>query len=109
MTEHESSEPTGSNLPNDANTLKMVGDWGIYLSKTVDGIFVKTDDYHAGPLKLSREDLMGLVSAIDKSREEIRQEIISELETALKEILDKDKSREIFRDVRVKLELNGRS
>ena len=108
MTGTKSSGLNESELPEDSNTLQKVGDWSIYISKIDDCIFVKTDDYHAGPLKLSKEDLLKFVAAIDNSRKEIRQEIIAELETAFKEIIAKDKSREIFKGVKIQLGVRDR-
>ena len=94
-------------LPPDASVIKHIGPWMFLFSKSNSSLYVLTSEYHAGPLKLSWEDLSELIGIIEKNRDEMEKEIVRDLETHLTSIMEKEKSKEIFKGAKIKLILPG--
>ena len=59
--------PFENRLPEDARIIKEMGSWSFYASQADQKIYIKTDDYHPDPLKLSKEELLELIAIIDGS------------------------------------------
>lgn len=97
--------PFESTLPEDSVPVKNIGSWGFYSSPTDHSIYVKTDDYHPDTLRVTRADLMELIAIIDQSVEVAEDEILAELNNHLKEIIEKEQGREMFKGAKIRLEL----
>jgi hypothetical protein len=94
-------------LPSDAYRIKEIGNWGFYFSKSTCSLYVSTSEYHAGPLKLSRENLTELTDIIEKHRDEMEKDIVSELEIHLASIIEKEGYKEAFKGSKIKLIMPG--
>jgi hypothetical protein len=101
--------PFESTLPEDSVPVKNIGSWGFYTSLSDHSIYIKTDDYHPDALRVTKKDLLDLIAIIDQSVQRAGQEILAELETAcglkdhLREIIEKEPSREVFNGAKIKL------
>ena len=95
-------------LPPDASVIKKIDSWAIYFSKSTSSLYVLATEYHAGPLKLSREDLSELMGIIEKNRDELEKEIITDLENHLATIIEKEEYKEIFKGATIKLIVPGK-
>lgn len=58
-----------SGMPEDVQPVKEIGAWGFYTSLSDHCIYIKTDDYHPDPLRLTMQDLIDLIGVISKSFE----------------------------------------
>ena len=67
-------------LPADAVLVKQIGSLGFYFSKEQHTFFITTEDYHAGPAKFSKQEIIDLLSIFDQQAGEKEKEIISDLE-----------------------------
>ena len=63
----EKHNPYKSKLPDDAKKIKQIGAYEIYLSNSQHSIYFVTADYHAGALKVSKEDLLELLKTLESS------------------------------------------
>lgn len=90
-------------LPADASVIKKIDSWAIFFSKSTSSLYVMTTEYHAGPLKLSMEELTELSGILETHRAEMEKEIVENLEQHLASIIDNEKTKEIFRGAKVKL------
>lgn len=94
-------------LPPDASVIKQIGPWEFFFSKSNSSLYVLTTDYHAGPLKLSREDLSEFIGIMEKHRDEVEKDIVSELEIHLASIIEKEGCQEAFKGSKIKLIMPG--
>ena len=64
----EDSEDTAkANEPSDTVTIKDTGNHSIQFSKSRNVLLIATNDYHAGPLELTKLDLLGFLVAMETS------------------------------------------
>ena len=68
-------------LPDDTVLVKQMGAMEFYFSKAEHAFFVAVSDYHSGPVKLLRAELLELLNIFDKQTEEKETELLSELES----------------------------
>ena len=108
MEKEEKDTVLRKKLPPDASVIKKVGSWEFFFSKSTSSLYVVTTDYHAGPLQLSGEDLSEFIGIMEKHRDEMKKDIVKDLETHLASIIEKEKSKEIFRGTKVKLIIPGK-
>jgi hypothetical protein len=94
-------------MPSDAYRIKEIGNWVFYFSKSTGSLYVSTSEYHSGPLKLTREIVTELGDIIDKHRDEMEKEIVSELEIHLASITEKKEYKEVFKGSKIKLIMPG--
>ena len=94
-------------LPPDACVIKHIGPWMFFFAKSNSSLYVLTSEYHAGPLKLTREDLSEFIGIIEKHRDEVEKNIVSELEIHLASILEKEGCQEAFKGSKIKLIMPG--
>jgi hypothetical protein len=90
-------------LPTDASVIKKIDSWAIYFSKSESSIYLMTTEYHAGPLKLSMEELSELSGILETHRAEMEKEIVENLENHLATILEKEGYKELFKGAMIKL------
>jgi hypothetical protein len=50
----------------DEEIIKEIDNWTLSISKSKRRIYINATEYHPFPLELSRDDLQGLLDAIDK-------------------------------------------
>jgi hypothetical protein len=96
-------------LPSDAYLIKEIGPWAFSFSKSNCSIYVSTSEYHAGPLKLTRENLTELTDIMEKHRDEVEKNIVSELERHLASIIEKEGCQEAFKGSKIKLIMPSQS
>lgn len=60
----EKHNPYKSKIPDDAKIIKQIGAYEFYYSESQHSIFILTTDYHAGALKISKDDLLELLRMI---------------------------------------------
>jgi len=65
--QEEKHNPYRSKLPSDAKKIKQIGAYEIYLSDSQRSIYFVTADYHAGALKISKDDLSELLKLVESS------------------------------------------
>ncbi len=53
---------------NDLIPVKSTESWSILLSKKERCVYINTDDYHAGPLRLTRDELYALGRMMNKKK-----------------------------------------
>jgi hypothetical protein len=94
-------------LPSDAYLIKQIGPWVFSFSKSNCSLYISTSEYHAGPLKLTRENLTELTDIIEKHRDEVEKEIVSELEIHLASIIEKEEYKAVFKGSKIKLIMPG--
>ena len=94
-------------LPHDASVIKKIGSWDIFFSKSTSSLYVLTTDYHAGPLKLSMEQLSEFIGIFEKHRDEMEKDIVKDLENHLATIVEKEQYKEIFKRAKIKLIMPG--
>ena len=107
MREQEKDTVCRNELPTDASIIKQIGPWEVFFSKSNSSLYVLTTDYHAGPLKLSIEDLSQFMGIMEKHRNEMEKDIVRDLEAHLSSIIENEKNKEIFRGTKVKLIVPG--
>ncbi len=54
-------------IPHDSEVFREAKDYCLHVSTEAQCVVVETLDYHPGPLYLSRADLVGLLSKLDKA------------------------------------------
>lgn len=106
----KTDEVSDTSLPPDAILVKQIGGMAIHFSKSEHCLILEITDYHSGLVRLSESDLHKFMDIMNKSTEEIKQEILTEIEDddlteKMENIVSKDKSRERFRGARIKLVL----
>jgi len=94
-------------LPSDAYRIKEIGPWVFSFSKSNCSLYVSTSEYHAGPLKLTRANSTELIDIIEKHRDEVEKDIVSELEIHLASIIEKEACQEAFKGSKIKLIMPG--
>ncbi|MBM4147056.1 MAG: hypothetical protein FJ240_12440 [Nitrospira sp.] len=94
-------------LPADASVIKKIDSWAIFFSKSTSSLYVMTTEYHAGPLKLSMEELTELSGILKTHRDEMEKEIVKDLENHLANIVEKEEYKEFFNGSKIKLILPG--
>jgi hypothetical protein len=67
-------------LPPDAVMVKQIGPLAFYLSKEQDAFFITTEDYHSGPVKFSKTEMLELLSIFQQQTGEKEKELLAELE-----------------------------
>ena len=67
-------------LPVDAVFVKQIGSLGFYFSKTQHTFFIETSDYHAGPVKFSKTEIIELLNIFDRQTEEKEKDLLAELD-----------------------------
>jgi hypothetical protein len=90
-------------MPSDASVIKRIDSWAIYFSNSTSSFYVMATEYHTGPLQLTKEDLLELTGIIEKQRNDLEKEIITDLENRLAKLLKKEEYKEIFKDATIKL------
>ena len=90
-------------LPSDAYRIKEIGPWAFSFSKSNCSLYVSTLEYEAGPLKLTKENLIELIDIIEKHMDEMEKDIVRDLENHLATILEKEEYKEIFKGATIKL------
>jgi|GEM_PF-3509463 len=90
-------------LPPDASVIKKIDSWAIYFSKSKSSLYVMTTEYHAGPLKLSMEELTEFAGILETHRSEMEKNIVNELANHLASILEKEEYKELFKGATIKL------
>ena len=90
-------------MPSDAYLIKQIGPWVFSFSKSNRSLYISTSEYHSGPLKLTRENLTELTDIIEKHRDEVEKDIVSELEIHLASIIEKEGCQEAFKGSKIKL------
>lgn len=50
----------------DEEIMKVIDSWKFSISKSRKRMYIDTTEYHALPLELSRDDLQGLLDAMDE-------------------------------------------
>ena len=95
-------------LPPDASIIKKIDSWAIFFSKSTSSLYVLTTDYHAGPLKLSMEQLSEFIGIFEKHRDEMEKDIVRDLENHLATIIEKEEYKEIFKGATIKLIVPGK-
>lgn len=53
-------------IPTDTIILKSFDEWALYFSLKERAFYIKTLDYHPEPLRLSLEDLYGMLADIER-------------------------------------------
>jgi hypothetical protein len=90
-------------LPSDAYRIKEIGPWAFSFSISNCSLYVSTLEYQAGPLKLTKENLIELIDVIEKHRDEVEKDIVSELEIHLASIIENRGCQEAFKGSKIKL------
>ncbi len=79
MKDEEKNEYLNPDLPEDARLIKTSGPWSFYFSNSNKALYVETGDYHAGPLKLTKDELLQYAIAIETWSEERERMVLNEL------------------------------
>ena len=95
-------------LPPDASVIKKIDSWAITFSKSTSSLYVSTLEYHAGPLKLSMEQLTEFIGILEKHRDVMEKDIVKDLENHLATIIEKEEYKEIFKGATIKLIVPGK-
>jgi hypothetical protein len=95
-------------LPSDAYHIKEIGPWVVSFSKSNCSLYVSTSEYHAGPLKLTKENLIELIDIIEKHMDEMEKDIVRDLENHLATIIEKEEYKELFKGATIKLIVPGK-
>ena len=75
----ENIKHEASSLPDDVVTIRQYGSWTVYFSQSSNSLFLATTDYHAGPLRLTKQDLLEFLTGLEKWSEEREKAVVSEL------------------------------
>lgn len=67
-------------IPADAVLVKEIGSICFYFSKVKHEFYMETAEYHAGPVVLSRTDIVELLNIYDKQSKEKEEELITDIE-----------------------------
>jgi hypothetical protein len=62
-----------------AQIIKEMGPWVIYYSEAENALYIKTNDYHALPLKMLKSEILDLLANLEKANEgEQNKDILSD-------------------------------
>ena len=72
-------------LPDDAFIIDRPPYWIIHYSPSEKKIYLDSTDYHSGPLALTEDDLVWLLTVVNNWSEKLKEEILSWLEENYKD------------------------
>ena len=76
-------------LPADVVLVKQIGSLGFFFSKTQHAFFIKTEDYHTGPVKFTKAEIIELLNIYDLQTGEKEKDLLAELDADDDEDFDK--------------------